>query len=49
MNESWKPAFSKKIPMIQKRRGLADSWPIFIALFLAAGFEWVIRRQAGLK
>ncbi len=49
MNEAWEPTFAKSIPTLQQRASLAEVWPIFILIFLAAGFEWVIRRQAGLK
>ena len=49
MNDNWIPTFAESIPTLQKRSSLADLWPFFTVLFLAAGFEWVLRRQAGLK
>ena len=45
----WEPGFAENLPTLKKRKSLADAWPIFIALFLAAGIEWVLRRQVGLK
>jgi hypothetical protein len=49
MNANWTPTFAENLPVVRKRRSLADVWPVFIALFLAAGIEWIMRRQAGLK
>lgn len=49
LNNKWEPAFAKDLPKIQKRKSLADAWLVFIALFLATGFEWIMRRQGGLK
>jgi hypothetical protein len=49
MNANWAPTFAENLPVVRKRRSLADIWPVFIALFLAAGIEWIMRRQAGLK
>ena len=49
MNANWVPTFAENLPVVRKRRSLADIWPVFIALFLAAGIEWIVRRQAGLK
>ena len=49
MKDDWRPTFAESIPTLQKRASLTDLWPLFILLFLAAGIEWVIRRQAGLK
>ena len=49
MHADWKPNFAEDLPVVRKRRSLADAWPIFIAMFLAAGIEWIMRRQAGLK
>ena len=49
MSDDWRPTFAESLPTLQKRASLADLWPVFLILFLAAGIEWVIRRQAGLK
>ncbi|MDG1138641.1 MAG: hypothetical protein P8N49_03890 [Opitutales bacterium] len=49
MNDNWVPTFAESIPTLQKRASLSDLWPFFIMLFLAAGFEWVLRRQVGLR
>jgi hypothetical protein len=46
---SWEPKFAENLPTLKKRKNLADAWYIFIALFLAAGIEWVMRRQVGLR
>ena len=48
-DHSWEPRFAEDLPTLKKRKKLADAWPIFIALFLAAGIEWVMRRQVGLR
>ena len=49
MNDDWEPTFAKDLPSVRKRHSLADAWIIFIVLFLLAGSEWIIRRQAGLR
>jgi hypothetical protein len=49
LHADWQPEFADDLPTLKKRNNLADSWPIFIALFLAAGVEWVMRRQVGLR
>ena len=48
-DHSWEPKFAENLPTLKKRKNLANAWPIFIALFLAAGIEWVMRRQVGLR
>jgi hypothetical protein len=48
-DHAWEPKFAENLPTLKKRKNLADAWPIFIALFLAAGIEWVMRRQVGLR
>ena len=48
-NSGWEPTFAEDLPTLKKRKSLADAWPIFIALFIAAGIEWVMRRQVGLR
>ena len=49
LDSAWKPTFAKDLPVVKKKRYLAETWPIFIALFLAAGIEWLLRRQSGLR
>ena len=49
LQSDWQPAFAENLPTLKKRNNLADTWPIFITLFLAAGIEWVMRRQVGLR
>ena len=36
-DHAWEPKFAENLPTLRKRKSLADAWPIFIALFLAAG------------
>ena len=48
-DSEWEPKFAEDLPTLKKRKSLADAWPIFIALFIAAGIEWVLRRQVGLR
>ena len=49
LSSDWQPKFAENLPTLKKRKNLADAWPIFIALFLAAGIEWIMRRQVGLR
>ena len=49
LKEEWEPRFAESIPVLRKKAGLTDFWPVFILLFLACGLEWIWRRQAGLK
>jgi hypothetical protein len=49
LDSKWEPTFAEDLPTLKKRKNLADAWPIFIALFIAAGIEWVMRRQVGLR
>lgn len=48
-NNQWNPEFAEDLPTLKQRKNLADAWPVFIALFVAAGIEWVARRQVGLR
>ena len=49
MDHNWRPNFAEKMPSLDKRHSLANAWIIFILIFLIAGSEWLIRRQAGLR
>ncbi len=49
MNDEWTPTFAEDLPSVRKRHNLANMWIVFILLFLLAGSEWIIRRQAGLR
>ncbi len=49
MNVDWEPEFAELMPSIRKRHNLSDAWLFFLVLFLAAGIEWMMRRQAGLR
>jgi len=49
MKNGWEPTFAEDLPSVRKRHSLANAWIIFIILFLLAGSEWIIRRQAGLR
>jgi len=49
MKNNWKPAFAEDLPSVKKRHSLASAWVLFLFLFLAAGGEWLLRRQAGLR
>lgn len=49
MKDDWEPAFSQDVPILRQRADLLEFWPLFILMFLAAGMEWVMRRQAGLR
>ena len=49
LNADWEPKFADNLPTLNHRKNLSDAWPIFIALFLAAGMEWITRRQIGLR
>ncbi len=49
MNHKWEPTFAKNLPSVKKRHSLANAWVIFIALFIFAGVEWILRRQGGLR
>jgi hypothetical protein len=49
MTDTWVPNLSATLPTINKRNNLADAWPLFAALFLAAGVEWIWRRKGGLR
>ena len=49
MSDDWMPRLSSALPTISKRSNLADAWPLFLVLFMAAGMEWIIRRKGGLK
>ena len=40
---------AEDLPLRVERISLADNWVFFLVLFLAAGLEWVFRRQAGLQ
>ena len=46
-DHSWQPKLSSSLPQISRKTELAEAWPIFMALFLAAGMEWVWRRRGG--
>ena len=47
--DDWVPSFSASLPTVQKKRNLDDFWLLFLALFLAAGTEWILRRKGGLR
>jgi len=49
MTDTWVPNLSAALPTINKRNDLANAWPLFAILFLAAGVEWVLRRKGGLR
>lgn len=49
MSSDWKPVLSDSLPTLKRRNDLANSWPLFLALFLAAGMEWIWRRKGGLR
>jgi hypothetical protein len=49
MDADWEPKFADVMPSIRKRHNLAEAWLFFLVLFLAAGIEWMMRRQAGLR
>jgi hypothetical protein len=49
MKDNWEPTFAEDLPSVRKRHSLANAWILFIVLFLVAGLEWVMRRQAGLR
>ena len=49
MTDTWVPKLSAALPTISKRNDLADAWPLFAVLFLAAGVEWILRRKGGLR
>jgi hypothetical protein len=49
MNRNWRPVFAENLPSVKKRHSLSNAWVIFILLFLIAGSEWIIRRQAGMR
>ena len=49
MKDNWEPKFAEDLPSVRKRHSLANAWILFIVLFLVAGLEWVMRRQAGLR
>ena len=49
MSDEWAPTFAEDLPSVRKRHNLANMWVIFILLFLFAGGEWIVRRQAGLR
>ncbi|MBT7649365.1 MAG: hypothetical protein HN553_00120, partial [Opitutae bacterium] len=49
MRNDWKPAFAEDLPSVKKRHSLASVWVLFLCLFLAAGGEWLLRRQVGLR
>ena len=49
MDVDWEPQFADVLPSVRKRHSLSDAWLFFLVLFLAAGIEWVMRRQAGLR
>ena len=49
MSDEWAPTFAEDLPSVRKRHNVANMWVIFILLFLFAGGEWIVRRQAGLR
>jgi len=49
LSADWEPAFAEILPSVRTRHGLSDAWLFFLVLFLAAGIEWVMRRQVGLR
>ena len=49
MGPDWEPTFAQALPTLRQRHSLADAWFFFLVLFLAAGIEWIMRRQAGLR
>ena len=49
MDAKWEPTFANVMPSVLKRHSLTDAWVFFLLLFLVAGIEWVMRRQAGLR
>ena len=49
MKTNWEPTFKVDLPTVRKRHSLANLWVLFIALFVVAGMEWIMRRQAGLR
>ena len=49
MNDDWIPTFSNAMPTIKQKASLGEFWVLFLLLFIAAGLEWIIRRQAGLR
>ena len=49
LEADWEPAMAEELPLRVERISLADNWVFFLVLFLAAGLEWVFRRQAGLQ
>ncbi len=49
MGDSWTPELAETLPMVRKKNNLADAWPLFLALFFAAGMEWICRRKGGLR
>ena len=49
MKDNWEPNFAEDLPSLRKKHSLANAWILFIVLFLVAGLEWVMRRQAGLR
>ena len=49
LDPGWEPKMAEDLPLRVERISLADNWVFFLVLFLAAGLEWVFRRQAGLQ
>ncbi len=49
LKDAWRPKISSSLPTRARRNDLAEAWPLFIALFLAAGAEWIWRRKRGFK
>ena len=49
MNRNWRPVFAENLPTVKKRHSLANAWVVFVLLFLIAGSEWIMRRQAGMR